>query len=306
MKKILLIIIVIITSTNVYSQCACCAGAGVGSSNGDYNNGILTLPRKRIVAESYGDYRTIKKGNAPEDDEKLLKSMFIGSVGVRYGLTNKITLSALLPYVSLYTNAGNDRGLGDIILISTIGIYSKNSFNLALQGGIELPTGIQKTSNFDNTTVVVGSGSYDPMMGIAFSKKWNKYSLSGNGMYKITTKGFQDNYYGSLSTQNIILTYKIKGENNVCSTNDNLKADSTKLGISVFGGYYGEWLDKLKEDNIVDENSGHYLGFASVGTNLFFKKWAFPFTLSIPLINKMNGTQNDAGFRVRLGIIKSF
>lgn len=309
MKQQLTLILIIISAfitTKSFSQCACCAGAGVGSSNGDYNNGILTLPKKMIIAEIYADYRTIKDGNAPEGDEKLLQNMFISSIGLRYGITNKITVSALLPYVSLYTNSGNDNGFGDLILMSTFNVYSVNNFNLALQAGIELPTGIRKNSNFDNSTVVVGSGSYDPIFGIAFSKRWNKITLQGNGVYKYTTKGFENNYYGSLSTQNLILSYRIKGENNFCSTDTIAKKETSKLGVNIFGGYYGEWLDKLKEDDIIDENSGHYLGFATLGTNLFYKKWAFPLTVSIPVINNMNGKQNDAGYRLRIGIIKSF
>ena len=123
MKKIYCILLVVFVTTKSFSQCACCAGAGVGSSNGDYNNGILTLPKKMIVAETYADYRSIKNGNAPEDDEKLLKSMFISSIGLRYGITNKLTVSALLPYVSLYTNNGSDNGVGDLILMGTCNVY---------------------------------------------------------------------------------------------------------------------------------------------------------------------------------------
>jgi len=232
--------------------------------------------------------------------------MFIGSLGIRYGITNKITVSALLPYVSLHTNSGNDNGIGDLIMMSTFNVYSKNNLNFALQVGIELPTGIRKNSNFDNTTVIVGSGSYDPMFGVAFSKQWDKLTLQANGIYKYTTKGFENNYYGSLSTQNLILSYRLKGEKNFCSIDTSAKKEISKLGVSIFAGYYGEWLDKLKEDDVIDENSGHNLGFATLGANLFYKKWAFPLTFSIPIINKMNGNQNDAGYRLRLGIIKSF
>ncbi len=305
MKKICLFLLVVIVTTKAFNQCACCAGAGIGSSNGDYNNGILTLPKKMLIGESYADYRTIKNGNAPEDDEKLLRNIFIGSLGLRYGMTSKISVSALIPYVLLHTNSGNDNGIGDLILMSTFNVYSKKNLNLALQAGIELPTGIRKNSNFDNTIVVVGSGSFDPMLGIAFAKKWDKLTVQGNVIYKHTTKGFNNNYYGSLSTQNFILSYNIIGKSGYCSIDTGTKKENTNLGISIFSGYYGEWLDKLSEENVIDENSGHYLGFASFGTNLSYKKWSFPLTVSIPLINKMNGEQNEAGYRVRLGIIKS-
>ena len=316
MNKIILLIVVAMATTQTFSQCACCAGAGLGSSNGDYNNGILTLPKHMLVTEIYADFRDIKNGTASEGDEKLLRSMFISSVGARYGITDKINVSALLPYVFLYTNSGNDKGIGDLILMGTYKVFSKSMFNIALQAGVELPTGVQKDSNFDNTTVIVGSGSYDPMFGVSFSEKWNKLSLQGSGLYKHTGKGFNDNYYGSLAVQNLVLSYSIKGENNFCAVNNtnteknekssNLDMENeSNFGVNVFGGYYGEWLDKLKEDGIVDEDSGHYLGFVALGTNVTFKKWTFPLTLSVPIINNVYGEQNSAGFRLHLGIIKA-
>ena len=84
------------------------------------------------------------------------------------------------------------------------------------------------------------------------------------------------------------------------------KKQGSNLGWNLFGSYYGEWLDHLKEGTIPDENSGYYLGFANLGTNLSYKKWSFPFTLSLPIISNMNGNQNDPGFRLRIGILKSF
>lgn len=306
MKGIIVFFAVVFMADRGFSQCACCAGAGVGSSNGDYNNGILTLPKHIWVAESYGDYRHIKEGDAIEDDEKLLKSMFITSLGLRYGASDKITISALLPYIFLHTNSGNDDGIGDLILLSTFNVYQHNNFDLALQGGVELPTGIQKSSNFDNTTVVVGSGSIDPMAGIMFSKRWNNLALQGNGLFKYTTDGFQKNYYGSLAVQNLSLSYKIKKGSAFCSMDSLDNKSVSNFGWNIFGGYYGEWLDKLKEDKIVDENSGYYLGFATIGTNLSYKKWNFPLTFSLPVISNMNGDQNGAGIRLRLGVIRSF
>jgi len=307
-KKILffltLTLILSFNYSNTFSQCACCAGAGIGSSNGDYNNGVLTLNKKQWVIEAYGDYRTIKQAGAPEEDEKLLTNMFIGSAGVRYGLNQHITLSALFPYVFLHTNSGNDNGFGDIDLMTTIKLFSKNNLNIALQAGVELPTGESKPSSFDNTTVIVGSGSYDPIAGLILSKKWDKFSIQANALIKKTTKGFNDNYYGSLSIHNLSCSYRLLSATNSCNI-DSSKT-SNKFSLSIFGGFYGEWLDKIKEDDIIDENSGYYAGFFNLGTNLSIKKYSFPLTASLPIISNMNGIQNPPGFRIRFGVVRIF
>lgn len=306
MKKILLSVVALLTTIVTYSQCACCAGVGIGATNGDYNNGILTLPKKMFVIETYSDYRTIKKGDAPEMDEKLLTNMRINSIGVRYGITKRLTVSAMIPYVSLNTNDGSDSGFGDLILLGTYSIYQKNNLNFAIQGGIKLPSGIQKDSNFDDSTIIIGSGSYDPMAGILASKKWNKITLNANVLYKKANPGFENNYYGSLSTQNLTLSYKIKGETAICSLDENDKKPKTNFGLTANLGYTGEWLDMLKENDIVDENSGHYLGLANLGATFSYKKWAIPVNFSEPFINHMNGMQNNFGFRFRIGIIRAF
>lgn len=80
---------------------------------------------------------------------------------------------------------------------------------------------------------------------------------------------------------------------------------ASNVGWSIFGGYYGEWLDKLEEDKVLDENSGYYMGYATVGTNLSYKKWNFPLTFSLPVITAMNGDQNASGIRLWPVIIRS-
>lgn len=305
MKKVFLVV-ALFASTIVYSQCACCAGASAGASNGDLNNGILTLNKKQLLVEAYNEYRTVKQGEAPEDEEKLLRTMDISSLGIRYGLTKRITVSALLPYVFLHTNGGDDNGIGDLTLLGTFNVLSKKNWNIALQTGIKLPTGIQKNSNFDNTTVIIGSGSYDPLAGLIISKRWNKLSIQANTMYKYATLGFQQNYYGSLSIQNISFAYKLKSKDCTCPTDTTDHKCRSDFDWKVSIGYNGEWLDKIKEDNIVDENSGYYLGFVNVGTTLTARKWSIPLTVYLPVIQQLNGTQNNAGYRIRIGIIRTF
>lgn len=319
-KYKLLFMLIFFTVNYVNSQCACCAGAATGSSGSfsSNNNGMLTLQKKQFIIENYTEYRNINlkahsienQEKHEEDEETPLKSIYVNSLGARYGITDKFTLSALIPYVFLHTNSGNDNGIGDLMVVGTFNAYSKNNFNVALQGGLELPTGIQKGSNFDNTTVVVGSGSFDPMIGLLFSKRWeNNIALQGNGTFKFTTNGFRGNYYGNISIQNISITYSIKElrvKEGQISKDSPYEVTEAKYRWTIFGGYYGEWLDKIREDDIVDQDSGYYLGFLNLGTNFTHEKWSFPLSFSTPVIQNVNGSQNDAGIRVRIGIIKSF
>lgn len=319
MKKYLLIICAIIFCTNnAFSQCACCAGAG-SALNSDNASGVFTLKKKQFSIEAIGDYRTIKiedeggghdaGGDSTAEEETPLKSIFLASVGLKYGLTNRITLSAILPYALLNTGKGSDNGLGDLILMGTYNLIKQNSFNLALTGGIELPTGVEKGSAFDESTVVVGSGSYDPILSIAASKRWNRLTGIGSAFHRQTTKGFGNTTYSSVSLQNLLLSYTIKGHSNSCDADSVCLKHNVSWNVSA--GYYGEWLGQIKEveeggEEVKDPNTGYYIGFATIGTNVSLKSWSFPLTFSYPLFQKMNGDQNIASYRVRLGIVKNF
>lgn len=314
MKKYLLVVSALtFFANNTFSQCACCAGAG-SALNSDNTNGVFTLNKKQFSIEAIGDYRTIMTegggghhdtgGDTTAVEETPLSSIFLGSLGVRYGLTNRVTLSAILPYAILNTDKGSDNGLGDLMFIGTFNVIRKSTFNLALSAGIEFPTGVEKGSSFDETTVVVGSGSFDPILSVAASKRWNKLTLIGSAFHRQTTKGFENTTYSSVSLQNLLLSYTIKGHSNSC------EADSVclkhNISWNINGGYYGEWLGQIKEEEKVDPNSGYYVGFATLGTSLSIKSWSIPLTFSYPLVQHMNGDQNMAGYRVRLGIAKKF
>lgn len=317
MKKIFLSCSLVLIGFNAaYSQCACCSGASIGSSNGDNSNSAVTLGKKKFMIEGYGDYRSFmasegghhepNPADSSAEEETPLTKMTITSLGIRYGLTDNITVSALMPFVLLNTDKGNDNGLGDLILLSTIKVYSKNKMQIALNAGMELPTGQQKSSNFDETTVVVGSGSFDPMAGVMFAKGWEKLSLKSNVFYKYTTKGFDNTNFGSLCIQNLTLGYQLKGQSALCSPTDSTKKIPTGFGWNIYGGYYGEWLGQISEDGNKDPNSGYYLGFATIGTSISTNGWSFPLTFSLPVLQELNGEQSHTAFRLRFGVTKMF
>lgn len=296
-----------------FAQCACCAGASIGSSNGDNSNAAVTLNKRQWMIEGYGDYRTFASGamhhESPEsveivEEETPLKHLTIGSFGLRYGVSDRITLSAAVPYVLVGTAEGNASGLGDLITLMTVKAFSRNNFNVGIMAGVELPVGQQKNSTFDETTVVVGSGSYDPMAGITIAKGWEKLTVKANALGKYTTNGFEDANYGNLLVQNMTVGYQLKGVNALCTPDSAQKKSG--LYWNVFGGYYGEWLGQIEEDGEKDPNTGYYLGFASIGTSIGIRGWNLPLTFLVPLYQQLNGEQNKSLFRFRIGVTKTF
>lgn len=311
MKQNITLLVLLTFSQLSYSQCACCAGASIASSSGDNSNAAVTLSKKKWMIEAYGDYRTFEEGahhgsEAEEGavEETPLKNLTIGVAGFRYGVTDRVTLSAAVPYVFVGTDLGSMNGFGDLVALSTFKIFSKNNLNLGLMAGIELPVGERKNSTFDETTVVVGSGSYDPMAGLTIAKGWDKLSMKANFLGKYTTNGFENANYGSLVVQQLNVGYQLRGASTLCAPDSLTKNEG--LSWNVFGGYYGEWLGQIEEDGNKDPNTGYYLGFASLGTSIGYAGWSIPITFLLPAIQQLNGEQNNTRYRVRVGITKTF
>lgn len=314
--NLLLFFVIIFCSNDLFGQCSCSAGTSVGLSNGDYNSGVFNLPQRKFAIEGYGDYRTfINVKEEHEHDmgtmnssemieETHLKSMFISSLGIKFGITDKITVSALIPYVFLKTDKENSRAFGDLVVLGIFGLYSKNDFNIALSPGVELTTKKREDPSFENTTVAVSSGSIDPMLGISASKKWNKIILQINTIGKYTTRGFDKTNYGSVNVQNVAVSYLLKNKPSNCGSDSLMPDKGVKL--SVFGGYYGEWLGQINKEGVKNQNTGYYLGFATIGSSLSFKGFSIPLTFSIPFIQDIRGEQARTGYRIRLGFVKIF
>ena len=117
--------------------------------------------------------------------------------GAMYGLDNKLTLMAMVPYVDksmdLVNRMGRKfttraKGLGDIKITGMRTLYSKESKEmprryLSMNLGLSLPTG--DTNKKDDTPLgnirlpypmQLGSGTYDPMIGISYVNLYPQWS----------------------------------------------------------------------------------------------------------------------------------
>ena len=129
----------------------------------------------------------------------LKMSMDMDMFGVMYGVTDKMTVMAMIPYVRKSMDHINrpgvafttrSRGWGDAKIQGIWNLWSDQdtSFEreLYLKAGISLPTG--DTNVKDNTPLgrvrlpypmQLGSGTYDPMLGITYKEIYDTWSWGG-------------------------------------------------------------------------------------------------------------------------------
>lgn len=295
-------------STSSMAQCACCAGAGMGAS-GDPSMIFSTPMKRQFIVDAALDYRSVQEGlmsHAMVMSETTLQSMFISSLALRYGISDRFAVSVQQPYLFIKTALGNDRGLGDMQLNGQWRLFSQARLNVVLNGGIELPVGIQKAASFEQSTSVIGSGSFDPVLGISFGWKHDRLAFSGAGVFKKTTNGFQHNNYGSSSLQSLGISYQAFGEPSSCNTDSLKEKEKAKPSVVLHIAYLGEWLDKLVEDDTKDDDSGYYVGYIAGGVSTSFGKWSLPMNVGYPVLCNMNGMQNNPGIRFRIGLTRAF
>ena len=303
---------------NGSAQCSC-SGSSSSVSFGETGSSSLSLKKNQWTAEIFGDYRSFTQSHTTHDhsshlhnhdsatansSSSELKNMLIALGGIRYGLTNRITLSLQQPHIWLNAMPQSTSGLGDLMFIATAKLFDKNDFSGAMLAGAEFPTGIKSKLSGENN-LAIGSGSFDPVVGFVLVKAWQKSFIRANVFYKHSTIGYDKTNFGSFLNHNLTYSYKLKEENSECAV-DSLNDESDKFSWTVFSNISGEWYSEQVKENITIENTGGYMLLTGIGTQLGFGKWFIPLSFTIPVLQHFHGEQSQTKFRTKIGIIKTF
>jgi hypothetical protein len=137
-----------------------------------------------------------------------------------YGVTEHLMISASLPYLrredlreghhshagGIVSNTveelGSVSGIGDLSLAAQYVLahdHEQGWFVSAL-AGVKVPTGSTSATDLSGarleTEHQAGTGSWDPLLGLAASKSWGQWSLHGSALYQLSTEGAQDTRLG--------------------------------------------------------------------------------------------------------------
>lgn len=203
---ILFILVVTPYSSQLYGQ-ACCTGGTPLSSN----LGIESYSANNLVIDFSYDYNLIDKlyaGSSKLNDdqrERITKSTILR---LSYALTDKISLTTILPYVwqeqTVTTTVGSNKqsadGIGDIVILGQYSLINDQSNQLIIAAGPKFPTG--STSKRGNEFEILlppdlqpGTGSWDGIGAASFVKSGLKrptLSLTSLVSYRYS---FEDNRY---------------------------------------------------------------------------------------------------------------
>jgi len=266
----------------------------------------LGLQFEEIKFDTFSDRELI---SFAEQDKEIhnINSLSKYSAGIAYGITDDMTLRLSLPYVvrrdireseppDEIHEHGDSKGIGDISLYAHRRLAKKGNMDMTLLVGIKMPTG--ETTTKDDHGVryeaefLPGSGSWDPSLGIAFTRRLGKLSLDGNVLYTLVTEGTQNTDLGDKFNYNIALAYVPY-------------SGTTSVDVIIEGN--GVWVAKQDVNGNKDDNSGGNVFYISPGVRASFGNSISAYvSYGYPVLEDMNGDQNEIDYRVVVGINATF
>jgi len=289
-------------------------GAGLGQAGPIRTTSATTLSRgifsfavqtEFIDLDSFSDSELLGFSGRGKDAHTA-DSIFHTIIGVGYGITNDLTVSLNIPYAQVNNireahsdepdeihQHGDSKGFGDLTLMAQYR-FLKTADNLeaAALGGLRMPTGKTNDKDIHGETFeaefLPGSGAWSPIFGVAATKKIGRVSFDANLQYMIGNGGTQITNLGDLFSYNAAVSYRtVVGE----------------MNWDLILELNGEWKEKQKIRGTWDDNSGGHMILISPGSRLVIGKKASAFlSFGIPVLQDLNGIQDDTNCKVLFGM----
>lgn len=274
-------------------------------------------------------------------------------VSAAYGLTDWFTVSARLPHayqddirepedmgggVFEVENEGHTSGLADILFLGVVKLWETEAQDVQVSAivGLEIPSGrtddLTREGDLFELEHQPGSGSWDPLVGLAVSRSWDRLSFHANGSYWFITEGRQDTDLGDIAGYNAGLVYRLIGRAHGHShggAHDRQHHHGHSHGGQSnheHGHHHGSsrhahhapTLDAVLELNgtrqgkhdvagDVDEDSGGHLLLIAPGLQLTPREhWSLYSSVGLPIVQDLNGANHELDIRIVLGTSLSF
>lgn len=219
---------------------------------------------------------------------------------ISYGLTPRLTASALGSYIIKQRNATNritTGGPGDGVVMLKYKLHSNtlsSQYDLAIGGGIKVPVGITDLT-IENAPLQAdmqpGTGSFDGLAWVYYSKTF--LPASTLNLYSSTSfryNGASDQY------NNSSISYKF-GDTIISDVGISNRISSL---LQYTGQLKFRYSAKDRLDGSTVENTGGYWLSVVPGINLNFSKdLVLRFNTRIPVYQYLNGTQSTTKFATR-------
>ncbi len=229
------------------------------------------------------------------------------SISGSYGITDHLNVGLSLPFEVIHgfrfvendgVNPPAVEGANAIVGMGDATLLGKYSFNidpveLAVLAGVKIPTG--STSQLDNSGNLLepdhqpGTGSWDPMLGVAALKQFERFTVGGSILYRYTTEGRHDFRPGQQ------VTIAMKGEYQVAGLG-NFPRIYVSLELAE------QWTAMDRTDDIRNHDTGGSSVTLGPGVRIRVNdRVTFGTTFAFPIYQGLYGVQHKERFEFLFG-----
>jgi len=337
-----------------------------GASNTGGAGPITTISAETLEA-GHGAvaffYEYLKFGGLGDADliDAASKHRHVHSIGTiqnaaasgAYGVTDDLMISLRAPYVlrtdireghhshlpgGVVSNTvdyrGDSAGFGDVTVLGQYRFLNNRASGTqaAVLFGVKAPTGatnrLDAQGELFEAEFQPGSGSWDFLLGGAFTQRFGAWSFDANVLGILAGTGTQDTNLGSRFLYNAAVSYRLVGYRPPEEQHAGLPSSALAHGpvphrhehpldripaaappqwrVDAILELNGEWHDFETTAGVRDPNSGGHVLLLSPGLRIGYGNVSGFATFGIPIVNDMNGQQSKTSYRFFTGVAYAF
>jgi len=266
----------------------------------------------------------------------------VASLGVAYGVTHHLTVSAELPYVrrdrlregehshgggiavNEVVELGSVTGIGDMSLLAKYRLTESEDAGFSLVGGIKLPTGSTHRRSREGERLETehqpGTGSWDPIVGASAGAKLGAVRLTASALYQRSGKGAQRTRLGNRLQGGIALSHRFGATEHHHDDDadahhnhhhgdelDEHHGEPAHSSWDAFVELGGEWEGRQKVAGETEQASGGAWAYAAPGVRFSSAGgWSAGAAIALPLWQDIRASHPDNRYRAMLSIGRSF
>lgn len=233
------------------------------------------------------------------------------------------------PATTAFVESSDFEGLGDATLYGQYRfLHDENTLrHAALVFGLKTPTGTTDVRDARGRLIEgdhqPGSGSWDPLLGFAFTQQAGRWSLDLSGLYAYVNEGIQATDRGDIVHYNAALSYRILGASSGQDDCDHKSHSHTHSPKEVQAPHphhgsagptwdlileaNGDWRDRVAIAGLAEENTGGNVIFLALGSRVTLPSgWAASVSVGVPAVNELDGKQSEPRLRALFGVSLAF
>jgi hypothetical protein len=290
-----------------------------------------TLPQGSAAIEARAEYVRSEE-YTDEDLQQLAEEevdahssdyLYSGSIALGYGVTDALTVSLRLPYVNRddlregpeeeepgVVEQGDSSGIGDLTALGKFRFLniSDGEQQAALMAGIKTPTGETEETTLEGelfeTEHQPGSGSWDPLLGLALTQDLGSVALDASLVYAFTTEGEQDSELGDRADYSLGVSHRLGGG---AHEHEHDAGSHFHTAWDLILEVNGAWEDRHEVGGEEEENSGGNVVYVSPGARFILNnRWSAFFSGGVPVVRDIRASHPENDYRLVAGFSTSF